>query len=71
MFLVCEDLAAPERSHLQRPVSELNGRLAQELRRDAEAWARLRPDAIEKDAAKIVEKIALRDFASGGSKEDL
>ena len=71
MFLACEDLASSEARDCHPALGELNGRLAEEFRRDAEAWALTQPDAIDKDAARIVEKFAYCDFVAGGSRDSL
>ena len=72
MFLACEDLTSDQTEG--DPVFTLkaiNKNLASAIQRDASALQRIRPDAPLTDAAKIVEMLADRDFAAGGTGTDL
>jgi hypothetical protein len=60
MFLVCENLAPDE------PTGNVDGRdgtrLAENLRRTAETFRSIRPNATEGDVPKLLELLAERDF---------
>ncbi len=64
VFLACEDLT------VNKPVlSPLNAYLSSEMRRNAEAMQRVKPDAAAGDVGKLIEVLAQRDFARGGTVE--
>ncbi len=72
MFLACENLAAsqtsPDRALLP---SALNKKVASAFHRYAAEWQRIHPEAPATDVAKIVELLADRDFAEGGTERSL
>ena len=70
MFLGCENLVPVKASHQPARIAltSTNKALASAFRRDAEAWERMHPDAKAKDAAKLVEVLAHRDFTLGTEK---
>jgi hypothetical protein len=65
MFLVCENLVpgspAPE-------VTPFNSTAAAAFQQTADAWQRIHPDAKYGDVAQVIEIIAARDFAHGGTE---
>jgi hypothetical protein len=72
MFLACENLAAGQTSRDRgTPPSALNEKIATAFHRYASEWQRMHPDAPAGDAAKIVELLAGRDFAAGGTERSL
>jgi hypothetical protein len=72
MFLVCENLVPDKSSHTPPKVAltAMNTALASALRRNAEAWLRIRPNAQDKDVAELIEVLAQRDFTNGGMAEE-
>lgn len=65
VFLACVDLAAEQAGRPGVPPTELSQHMAANLRRYADAWQRLHPDAPDTDASKVIEVLAERDFARG------
>ncbi len=67
VFLACEDLV-PYRASRQSAASltPFNAAFAADLRKNAEAWQRIHPDATDADVGKLIEVLADRDFAGGG-----
>ena len=67
VFLACEDLA-PDRTSRQpaAALTRFNAAFAADLRKNAEAWQRIHPDATDEDLGKLIQVLADRDFASGG-----
>ena len=67
VFLACEDLA-PGRTSRQpaATLTRFNAAFAADLRKNAEAWQRIHPDATDADIGKLIEVLADRDFAGGG-----
>jgi hypothetical protein len=72
MFLVCENLVPDTSSQGSSKVAltPTNAALASAVHRNAEAWLRIRPDAQDKDVAELIEVLAYRDFANGGTSEE-
>ena len=72
MFLACENLGS-DRILSERPRSGniLNERAASAFRRYAGEWQRLQPGAPATDVARIIELLAYRDFANGGTEKNL
>ena len=67
VFLACEDLVSNRTSrHFAATLTPFNAALAADLRKNAEAWQRIHPDATDADIAKLIEVLADRDFAGGG-----
>ena len=67
VVLACEDLVRDGTS--RQPATTLtpfNTAFATDLRKNAEAWQRIHPDAADADLAKLIEALADRDFAVGG-----
>ena len=65
MFLACQNPAG----HGTAPVpSALNRKVAAAFHRYTEEWQHIRPDAPASDVAKIIELLAERDFAKGGTE---
>lgn len=61
VFLACEDLT-------KRPaLTPLNAAVASEMRSNAEAMQRIKPDVAPDDVAKLIEVLAHRDFARGNT----
>jgi peptidoglycan/xylan/chitin deacetylase (PgdA/CDA1 family) len=61
VFLACEDLT-------KRPaLTPLNAAVASEMRRNAQAMQRVKPDVEGGDVAKLIEVLAQRDFARGST----
>ena len=73
MFLACENLAPGQSTKEPSNITltSLNQDLSAALRRDADAWRCIRPDTAPSDLAKIVEILADRDFAAGGTGKNL
>ena len=70
VFLACEDLVADKATHKSAvTLSAFNAVLASELRKNAESWKRIHPDAPEGDVAKVIEVLAHRDFDHGGMEQ--
>jgi hypothetical protein len=62
VFLACEDLTA------KKPVlAPLNAAVASEMRANAEAMQRIKPDVTADDVSKLIEVLATRDFTNGGT----
>lgn len=72
VFLACENLVSDKTSKEppQVTLTATNRALASAIHRNAEAWLRIRPDAKAKDVAQLIEVLAARDFASGGTVEE-
>lgn len=73
MFLVCENLGS-NRTSSERPpaaATSLSEKVAFAFRRYAAEWQRLQPGAPATDVARIVELLAYRDFANGGTEKSL
>src|SRR5262249_17849070 len=68
VFLACEDLVE-EKSSKNAKLTPFNATVASELRSNAAAWQRLKPDAPDMDVAKVIEVLADRDFNRGGTEE--
>ena len=69
VFLACEDLLMKQPS--RNPAGALtpfNAALAADLRKYAEAWRRIHPNAPDTDVAKVIEVLADRDFSDGGKE---
>ncbi len=67
VFLACEDLMpdkTPRKS--AATLTPFNAALAADLRKNAEAWQRIHPQATDADVGKLIEVLAERDFAGGG-----
>lgn len=71
VFLACVNLVPARGSRLpSRPaLSPLSGALASSLQRNAEAYQRIRPGAVAKDIAPLIEVLADRDFSRGETTE--
>ncbi|GEM_PF-1370951 len=71
VFLVCENLVPAKTSQPTAKVTltALNTALASAFHRNAEAFQRIHPDAKAKDVAPLIEVLADRDFANGGTTE--
>ena len=67
VILACEDWFAEQTSHRAAPaqLTLFNLAFASELRTNAAAWERLRPNPAETDVATLVQILAYRDFDSG------
>ncbi|MDP9087716.1 MAG: hypothetical protein M3O26_03110 [Pseudomonadota bacterium] len=55
----------------QNPAGSLtpyNAALVADLRKYAEAWQRIHPNAPDSDVAKVIEVLADRDFSDGGKE---
>ncbi len=69
MFLACENLSGSGSAAAEAPISSaLNRKVVSAFRRYADEWQQMRPDAPASDVAKILELLADRDFASGGTE---
>ena len=66
VFLACEDLVRDGTSRQPAALSRFNAAFAADLRKNAEAWQRIHPDATDADIGKLIEVLADRDFAGGG-----
>jgi len=64
VFLACVNLAAKKNTPIK--LTPFNVALAAELRKNAAAWMRIKPEAPADDVAKLIEVLATRDFANGG-----
>lgn len=73
MFLVCENLGSKPTSSERLPAAaiSLSEKIASAFHRYAAEWQRLQPRAPATDAARIVELLAYRDFANGGTEKSL
>ena len=72
MFLACVNVPAVGTSPEQAPAaSAMNQKVASAFHRYAEEWQHMRPDAPPNDTAKILELLANRDFANGGTEASL
>ena len=69
MILACEDLTAKTAG--ARSSGPMNAAIAGAFSRYVDAWQRLHPDAPASDVPKLVELLAYRDFAGGGSDNNL
>ncbi len=69
VFLACMDLTAQAAGHPTAQPSSLSHSVASSIRRYGDAWLRMHPDAPDTDVSKIIEVLAERDFARGGSGE--
>ena len=69
VFLACEDLVADGTSQKSTVMlTPFNTAFASEFRKNAAAWQRIHPDATDSDVAKLIEVLADRDFANGGTE---
>lgn len=66
VFLACVDLVAEQAGKPVPAPTDLSRHMAHELRRYGDAWQRMHPDAPDTDASKVIEVLAVRDFAGGG-----
>jgi hypothetical protein len=66
MFLVCENLV-PDASAPAVELTPENAALAAEFQETAAAWQRVYPNAEYGDVAHVIEVMAARDFAHGGT----
>ena len=70
VLLACEDLVVDKTSPKTAvTLTAFNISLASDFRKNSEAWQRIHPDAAETDVAKLVEVLADRDFANGGTEQ--
>ena len=67
VFLACVNLAPGKNPTPQ--LTAFNASLAKALRENAAAWQRIRPNAPVTDASQLVEVLANRDVANGGTQE--
>ena len=67
VILACESLVAEQSSHQPALVhlTLFNLAFASELRTNAAAWQRLRPNSPETDVATLIQLLAYRDFDRG------
>ena len=65
VFLACVDLAAAKTHGPAVPPSALSQTVASELRKNAEVWLRIFPNAPDSDISKLIEVLAERDFSHG------
>lgn len=63
VFLACQDLTMRKQA-----LSPLNASIAAEMRQNAEAMQHVKPDVAGSDVGKLIEVLAERDFASGGTQ---
>ncbi len=67
VFLACEDFVRGRTSRQSAAtLTPFNAAFASDLRKNAEAWQRIHPDATDADIGKLIEVLADRDFAGGG-----
>ena len=70
VLLACEDLVVDRTSQKSTVMlTAFNTVLASDFHKNSEAWQRIHPDAAETDVAKLVEVLADRDFANGGTEQ--
>lgn len=69
VFLACEDLVVDKSSQKSTvTLTPFSAALASDFRKNAEAWQRIHPDAPDTDVSKVIEVLADRDFATGGTE---
>jgi hypothetical protein len=66
VFLACVDLVAQKAGKPVAEPTKLSKQVAVDLRRYGDAWQRLHPDAPDSDVSKVIEVLAVRDFAGSG-----
>ncbi len=70
VLLACEDLVVDKPSQKSTvTLTAFNAALASDFRKTSEAWQRIHPDAADTDVAKLIEVLAVRDFANGGTEQ--
>ena len=70
VLLACEDLVAAKTTQRAAvTLTAFNTSLGSDFRTNSEAWQRIHPDAAETDVAKLVEVLADRAFANGGTEQ--
>ena len=62
VVLACVDLVAELAGKKGASATPFSAQIASDLRRYADEWQRLHPDAMESDAAKLIQILAERDF---------
>ena len=67
VLLACIDLIAEKAGKPPVAPPAFSRQFAADLRRYSDAWLRLHPDAPVDDVSKVIEVLAERDFAHGGS----
>ncbi len=70
VFLACENLVPTPHQPAEVALTPMNAALASAIHRNAEAWQRIRPHAEGKEVAQLIEVLAYRDFANGGTTEE-
>ena len=72
VLLACVNLVEDKSSGKVPPVAptKLSTTIAAELRRDSAAWERIQPNAPASDIAKLIQMLAERDFAGGGTEKE-
>jgi hypothetical protein len=65
VLLACVNLIAEQKGEAVPPPTEFSRHFAAELRRYGDAWQHMHPDAPDTDVSKVIEVLAVRDFAHG------
>jgi hypothetical protein len=71
MFLICVDQVMDKSTGKAPSVAPtaLSAAIAAQFRRDTAAWERIQPNAPASDIAKLIQALAERDFAGGGTEQ--
>lgn len=69
MFLACVDVVAEKAGRAGAPPAALSQSVAADIRRYGDAWLKQHPEAPATDISKVLEVLAERDFAHGGTGE--
>ena len=71
MFLACQNMALAQSTLAPAATASLNRKVASAFSRYAKQYQQVKPDATAADVAKIIELLAERDFAAGGTETGL
>jgi hypothetical protein len=66
VFLACVNLVAEKAGQPVAETTKFSKQVAADLRRYGDAWLHMHPDAPDTDVSKVIEVLAVRDFAYGG-----